>query len=402
MTHSTVAHKCAFSLARHPSHKKQAALASALALATLAPAAQAFNEYPAPVQVSFSEMGRAVAVHGDLIFVGADTYGNDTRGSNSGDDYIGAAYLYQRGNSQPARSYFGDKTYGNFGLATAMNQTWLAASSTNPPEIHLIGSYWGYFGTSFTQEFALPGPNSARPSLDMSSLFLVVGVRGETNSAGQVLVYPYNYGNARWIENPVQLIPNGGVNDERYGESVAIDGNKIIVGSPGEGGMGAVYIFERNSQGNWNEVYRGTPRYSAGGGTYGADVDISGNSAIVSDPTASATDGYVHFLGSGQSGWQTRNYIWSVNPNSVALSGNKAALGYSLENYVGTYQSNNGYNWTKMGGFEPDDDIRLGGGVALYGDFLAMGAPSYSQGVYDFTGALFTANIWESYGGFEF
>ena len=345
-------------------------------------------------------MGRGGSSQGDLILVGADTYGNDTQGNNSGDDYIGAAFLFQRGNPQPIRTYYGNQPYGFMGLDTAMSSTWLAATTRNPPQVHLVGSSAGSFHTTVNQVLDIDAAVTTRLAIDITSQHLVVGAPAD-QGPGAVYVYSYNSWANSWNTTPTELIGSGGFNDSSFGTSVAIDGNRIIVGSPGEGGAGAVRIFERTSNGAWILRYHGSPRFSSGGGTYGAQVDISGDHAIVSDPTASITNGFVHFLGRSSGTWHSRDYELDVQPNVVTISGDKAAMGFYLDHTVTTFRRV-GTNWSQMGGFYAQDDIRLGAGIDLENDFIAMGAPSYSEGVYNFKGALFTANIWESSGGFQF
>jgi FG-GAP repeat len=373
--------------------------------------AYAFNSYPAQVTSSATEMGRPIATNGNLILAGAPNFGFDTTSNNNGDGYIGAAFLYQQGNNRPIRTYYGELEFEHMGTGTAISSNWLAITSvgtqSRPPRVNLVRSTNGAFGSSFTQRIDLPGA-FCRPTVDMTETLLVVGMPCETTDGpAQVLVYPYDSVNRRWRTTPVKIVPTDQTPDPTFGSAVAVDRERIIIGEPGYHGdviTGAAYIFERDRNGRWIQVSSGSPRYSfLGGGSYGSSVDISGDIAVVGDKSAAATNGYVHFMKRTSSGWQTADYAAGGFPTSVAVSGDKVAIGYSASNGVLTYRLVNGA-WTHMGGFyrDPANFIALGASLSLQGDFIAMGAPSYSTGPYVFIGAAYTANIWESSGAFRF
>jgi hypothetical protein len=96
--------------------------------------------------------------------------------------------------------------------------------------------------------------------------------------------------NGNW--NQVKrLVASDRDTSDRFGNSVSISGNFAMVGAPYEDedaldentvhNAGSVYIFKRNGYGNWNEIKKIVPSDRAAGDLFGYSVDISGNYAIV-------------------------------------------------------------------------------------------------------------------------
>ena len=81
------------------------------------------------------------------------------------------------------------------------------------------------------------------------------------------------------------------VNNALFGTSVAISGNTIIVGAPGEDvsagstadDTGCVYVFTY-SDSAWSQSQRLTASDAAGGDKFGTSVAISGNTFVVGAP----------------------------------------------------------------------------------------------------------------------
>lgn len=100
---------------------------------------------------------------------------------------------------------------------------------------------------------------------------LIAGDYGESGSATQVngpvddlspnqgAGYIFEYQGGSWTQTAYLKASNGEAGD-RFGSSVAIDGDWVVVGATGEFGpanpydsAGAAYVFRRNAIGNWQE-----------------------------------------------------------------------------------------------------------------------------------------------------
>ena len=86
-----------------------------------------------------------------------------------------------------------------------------------------------------------------------------------------------------WSDSTVRLAASDGVGGDEFGTAVAIDGdrNRIAVGAPNQGGVGAVYIFERGADGSWAEVQKITPTGAVAGAEFGSGVDIDDTTLVV-------------------------------------------------------------------------------------------------------------------------
>ncbi len=130
---------------------------------------------------------------------------------------------------------------------------------------------------------------------------------------------------------------------DNYGESVAIDGDTMVVGAPGKGGkQGAAYVFYRNQGGtnNWGQVKKLVASDAATGDAFGMSVGISGDTIVVGAPykaTNGTKSGAVYFFdrnntGTDQWGQVIRQVSGDIAANDnfgwgVAISGDKAVVG---------------------------------------------------------------------------
>jgi hypothetical protein len=136
-------------------------------------------------------------------------------------------------------------------------------------------------------------------SVAVSGDTLVVGAPGQNSSTGAVYVFERTNG----VWQPSQkLLPADGAAGDQFGFSVATDGTTILVGAPtadvGPGpniDQGAAYVFVRNGA-SWEQgklVAPAPPVAQSGWDWFGYAVAIAGDTAVVGAPfaeTASAND----------------------------------------------------------------------------------------------------------------
>jgi len=144
-----------------------------------------------------------------------------------------------------------------------------------------------------------------------------------------------------WFQQQ-KLFPTTPANDQVFGLSVSIDGDTIVVGSPGEGDIfmpftGAAYVFVRSGS-NWvlqQKLLLPEPRSGAG---FGGAVAIDGNSIVV---TASGDSDGISRPGTASVYTRDQNGVWSLQQKfsandliqdqmyggSVAISGNTVLVG---------------------------------------------------------------------------
>lgn len=114
---------------------------------------------------------------------------------------------------------------------------------------------------------------------------------GNNIEQGSVYIFERNAGGSgKWGEVK-KLVASDGAAFDQFGHSVAISGNTIIVGVPldrvGENiFQGSVYIFERDAGGenNWGEVKQLLASEGAAGDRFGNSVAISQDTIVVGAP----------------------------------------------------------------------------------------------------------------------
>ena len=88
-----------------------------------------------------------------------------------------------------------------------------------------------------------------------SANWVVAGAPDDADNgseAGAVYVFaPTDSTKDDWQEVD-KLLASDGASGDDLGSSVAVDGNIIVAGAPGEGSAGAAYVFEYDGA-NWNQ-----------------------------------------------------------------------------------------------------------------------------------------------------
>ncbi|MDY6947630.1 MAG: FG-GAP repeat protein [Pseudomonadota bacterium] len=181
---------------------------------------------------------------------------------------------------------------------------------------------------------------------------------------------------------PLDGAPNGG-----FGRSVAIDGNVAVVGAtdggPADGPWhaGAAYVFERNSQGIWQQTAKLTAPDQDD--AFGFDVAVDGNVIAVGEPFYERT--YV-FEKQGASWVSTAVLGAAPSPNfrsgnghSVAVHGDLIAISHVADNGLALYRRGTG-GWTQVAafsdGFIEEDSTYMGPRVDVTSGIAVFGSPS--------------------------
>jgi len=222
-------------------------------------------------QESADDFGRAVAVAGDIAIVGDPLH--DEAGVDSG-----AAFVFRRegGVWLEEQVLTGADTDGGdkFGTSLAMH---VSVAVIGAPQRNAAYVFrWN--GAAWTEESRLEGASSFGQAVAVHDDVLVVGSNA---SGGTAHVFRWN--GTQWLleQNVFPLVDDYG---DSFAESVAICGDRLVVGAPtysGEGPpVGAAYIFEK--QGDvWSEIgLLMLPDVDE----FGQSVAIEANLAVVGSP----------------------------------------------------------------------------------------------------------------------
>ena len=231
-----------------------------------------------------------------------------------------------------------------------------------------------------------------------------------------------------------EISASDGNSSDLFGYSVAISGDRAIVGAFGvDRGAGAAYIFEKNSSGAWTQTQRltantgitlvyttpalpqttnpkdrenrqppkpvATNSERGDGDWYGISVAISGDTAMVGVPlsgllTRRVVSGkvYVYERSSDDGTWERAGVLVASAGaedddyfgGSIAISGSTAVIGaYKEEGERGAayvFEKDSSGTWTQVqkltaGDRDPKDSF--GGSVAISGDIIIVGADEY-------------------------
>jgi len=231
-----------------------------------------------------------------------------------------------------------------------------------------------------------------------------LAVQGERVVVGEINAPSYTAGAVRvlrrsgtvWIEEAV-LEPADGLPGDGFGTSVDIDGATIVVGAPGHGTGGSVYVFTRAGF-DWTERTALSADDAASGDDLGSAVALAGDvlaaAALGADVGATTDVGAVYvFEGAGAS-WSQQERL--VEPGvtlasrfgfSLAADADTLLVGSPNTDTPAGLGTGAGYVWKRSGGTwvsqgqlaAPlpfvNDFASAGFSVALQGDEAVLGAP---------------------------
>ena len=314
--------------------------------------------------------GHGVAVHGDTIVVGA--YEEDHTDNNNPINDVGAAYVFTR----PAT-----------GWADMTQTARLTASDAAAND---------EFGTSVAvhEDTIVVGA----PEED-------IGARG----SAYIFTKPAN----GWADMPETAALRGQSNGDRFGRSVAVHGDTVVVGAFEENGArGAAYVFIKPATGGWatdteTETAKLTASDRASNDRFGRAVAMDGDTIVIGapyhdydDPDNNTNDvsnsgaAYV-FIKPATGGWATDTETETAKLTasdraendqfgySVAVDGNTVVVGADRDDsnrgsaYVFTEPQG---GWTDTEGTDPltaydrSGNDRFGNFVAVDGDTVLVGA----------------------------
>ena len=314
---------------------------------------------------ALDEFGFSVAVFGNTIAIGS--VANDAVPGQPG---AGAVYVFQCDENkcvQEAKLIADNpqgQAYNQLGFSIAMSGDTIVAGAPYVNTFNLIehGAAYVYVRSNgnWTMQAKLiagdlPAPNPAPPtpiflsfarfgsSVAIDSNTIVVGAhRNDTaagEDAGSAFVYLRNGTNwTQWA----QLAAKDAVTADRFGASVAIDGDTILVGANhflklAPTNTGAAYVFTRFGP-VWRQQAKLIPCDLAPGDFFGGSVAVKGDTAYVGasnkDSAAGVDSGAVYrFLRNGTN-WirqskRTADYAFASGwfGRSMALDGNNLLVG---------------------------------------------------------------------------
>ena len=209
--------------------------------------------------------------------------------------------------------------------------------------------------------------------------FVLVGSPGRTQDTGAVLVFRLLGG--AWTE--VATVEGSEISlDERFGTALAVDGNRLLVGAPGPwrrpppgtsspARVGAAYMFDLEG-GQFVESARLTPGQD-GPGLFGFAVVLRGDEAFLGAPLGNQLSGVVHhFVVDGSGRWSQGAWITAATPAP------QSAFGWSVsysdgDLWVGAPQGGGAYVFRRSegGDWQEIEILTIGGANSFMGMSVA-------------------------------
>jgi uncharacterized repeat protein (TIGR01451 family) len=307
------------------------------------------------------EFGYSVDVDGDILIAGMPF--DDDVSLNAG-----AAYIFYRNQGGPnnwgqvAKLTVAGGSGDNLGYAVAVSGDWAAVGAPfnddgggNAGSVYLFArnqngsDQWGQFA-QVNADDAFGGAKFGA-SLDLDGATLAVGAPGD-RSSGSLYVFSQDQGGGNNWGQVRKRKASDASSLAEFGFSVALNGDRVVVGSPKDGSShGSAYLFERNQGGanNWGEVKKLLPSNPSAFDEFGSSVAVLGDVICVGSPredtgASNAGAAYFYYVNAGGAGnWGQSDMAVPFDAQAgdqagraVALAPAVATVGAHLEDQRGS------------------------------------------------------------------
>jgi trimeric autotransporter adhesin len=356
----------------------------------------------------YDDFGYSVAVNGNTAVVGATCH--PYQPPNCGP---GAAYVFVQNAgawSEQAELAASDGAAGDgFGYSVAVSGSTVVVAA----RYHAFGSEYDYGSAyvfvessgTWTQQAELTASDGSTldffgSSVAVAGSTIVVGANGNNTYTGAAYIFVQN--GTTWTQQ-AELTASDGVQFNFFGNSVAISGSTVVVGSPfheasgsNNPGPGAAYVFTQSGE-TWSEQAEFTASDGVAGDGFGWSVAVDGGTAVAGagGHTVGSNSGqgaaYV-FVQNGLA-WNQQAELTASDGQagdhfgtSVAVSGSSVVVGTNPgTNGQGTAYvfGQNGTAWTQQAELTASDGAvsdDFGWSVGLNGNTALVGAPYHKVG----------------------
>ncbi|MEK7857469.1 MAG: hypothetical protein AAB288_15375, partial [Acidobacteriota bacterium] len=310
-------------------------------------------------------LGTSIAIDGDIAVLGAPD-------ANSGGQQTdrGAAYVFIRQGGvwsvDQKLTASNAANNDNFGLSVAIKGGLIfvgargadIGSNVDQGAVYVFsreGGTWREQQILTASDGTVADNFGARLSLSDTGDRVVIGAIGDDLGTGSLRgsAYVFSTSGNEWIQE-AKLISPDGIEVGNFAESLAIDGDLIVVGA--YHGRGVAYVFRRNSNSTWTTLQKlvPTPSEQFGSEHFGLSVDIHGTRIVVGAPDETV-------------------------PNAT-----QQGVAYVFEH--------NGSLWAFSAKLRPSDGSSydwFGRGISVEQDLIVVGSPLDDTGAIDSHGSVY-------------
>jgi hypothetical protein len=234
--------------------------------------------------IAAAEFGRSIAIDDDRVVVGAP------EGSDDATVGPGAAYVFRRvGRSyvREAKLVAPDPELGaEFGRAVAVRGNVIVVgarfASSRAGAAYVYAKKRGVwsFQQKVTASDSAAEDNFGRAVALDRDLLVVTARKEDVSVANDGAAYVFRERRGTWVEE-AKLTASDATDEARFGQSVLVQGDLIVVGArdantPVANGAGAIYLFARN-RGHWVEFAKIGASDGASGDQFAYNLAIEGN-----------------------------------------------------------------------------------------------------------------------------
>ncbi len=382
---------------------------------------QTWNEITEALPPPFNQtlpnqfFGYSIAVDGDYAVVG--TYGyEDTRGAayvlyHDGTNWTNVARLRHLSRDSDDRFGWSVDISGDNIVVGAYRESDPFANSGFAYVFTKPASGW----TDMTQTARLEASDPAASdffgiSVAISGDNIVVGAHfDDDDGSASGSAYVFTKPGSGWTDmsETGKLTASDGAFSDKFGSSVGISGDIIVVGAPEDddngSNSGSVYLFQKPVSGwtNMNETAKLKPSDGVIGDHFGNSIDMSGDQIAVGAYFA-ASGGSAYLFEKPGTGWVNMGHTAKLTPSdgvsgdlfgrSVSVSGDNVVVGSYQDDdngvnsgsaYVFTEPGSGWANMTQTAKLTASDGVSgdaLGIGVGISGDKIICGASSADLG----------------------
>jgi hypothetical protein len=363
-------------------------------------------------------LGISVAVSGDTLIAGA------SRVNMGGNARQGAAYVFTRSDanwSQQQKLTAPDgAAFDEFGISVAVSENTLiiGAHQANPGGNNSQGA--AYVFTRSGASWSLQQKLVAADGVGADYFGRSVALDGETALVGarraavgdntdQGAAYVFTRSGASWSQQQ-KLAAADGADSDRFGHSVALDGETALVGAYGDNSnQGAAYVFTLSGA-NWSQQQKLAADDGAVNEHFGRSVALNGETALVGAHLAyingNSNQGAAYVFTRSGASWSQQQKLVAADGaatdlfgSSVALDGETALIGARADvgangNQGAAYVfTRSGASWSQQQKLVARDGAAgdwFGRSVALDGDTALVGADRANVGGLTDTGKFYT------------
>jgi uncharacterized repeat protein (TIGR01451 family) len=340
------------------------------------------------------QFGFSVAASGNTMVVGAPQ--DDHAGAHAG-----AAYIFERHLGGPDNWGLVKKITAadaganhSFGWSVGIHGDTVSVGACSANAAYVFDRNFGG-ADNWGQVKKVTGGTGFGTSVALSGNTLAVGAPDDGGN-GAAYIFDRDLGGA---DNWGQVIRVTAPSTGRFGQSVGIDADTVVVGATLDFSLGAAYVFDRDSGGtdNWGQVKKITASDATANDQFGAAAGVSGDTIVVGATVNDSLKGaaYVYYRDSGgDDNWGEVKKITAADASagdnfgySASISGDTIAVGAHGDDDDGS-NSGSAYvfkrniggpdSWGEMQKITAADasagDI-FGYPVSISGNTIALGAP---------------------------